>query len=127
MKIDEPKTPFVHSASVPPMEDEGAPTQSRDALTAGFNLDVSSDAPAAPIAEASAEADALPESTEVEANTRANASSHLVEQEQPDAAREHEAFSAEQGPGGGDDAPMGQEDDEESEFAPQLAADRSPS
>lgn len=76
MTIDEPKTPFVHSASVPPMDDDN------------FSLGASASGGVAPAAlderlKRVADAD-----DPVAANTRANAGSHLTGAERSDAYRE---------------------------------------
>lgn len=95
MKIDEPKTPFVHSASVPPLDEEG------------FDLD-NGQAPPAPASDelqerlgAVAEAQ---QPSELVSNTRVNAGSHLEGAELQAAEREREALTAQSAEPGDDSA-----------------------
>lgn len=80
MVIDEPKTPFVHSASVPPVDDDNFSLGSSAGQGSGF----------APAALGEKLQRVAHESDPVALNTRANASSHLVGAELTDAARERQ-------------------------------------
>lgn len=81
MTIDEPKTPFVHSAAVPPVEDDNF---SLGAPVAGGVAPAALDERLRHVADAS---------DPVAANTRANAGSHLTGAERSDAYRERRTSS----------------------------------